>query len=367
MAGGNNHSLDGGSGDDVLIGGNGNDSITATGGDVVIGGEGGTDTADRLIVNDVAEVIFDPANGENGTVVFNDGSTASFTGIEELIVNGGPDGIVSGTAGNDVIDGAYVDENLEQVDNNDGTLGTTGDQDAIVAGLGDDSVYGGEGDDSVLGGPSGALTTDSVESLSWVNEGGGGTNLLGGFTQDTGLANVSVSITENGALTQSAVSKLTQCTAGASELYATNSSLALGGDGGPDVATVAFNADAELSNISFRINDVDSGSWIDILTVNAFDANGNPVAVTLTPTGDDTVAGQTVTAGPTGDDANPANGSVLVDIAGPVTAFEVVYQNDSTGGQVIYLTDVHFTASEFDDDLLHGDQGGRYAGRRRGQ
>ena len=195
--------LTGGDGADTLDGGNGNDTITAMGGDVVIGGEGGTDTADRLIVDDVAEVIFDPANGENGTVVFNDGSTASFTGIEELIVNGGPDGIVAGTAGNDVIDSAYVDENLEQVDNDDGTLGTTGDQDAIEAGGGDDTVYAGEGDDSVVGGPSGALTTASVESLSWVAEGADGTDLLGGFTQDTGLANISVSITDDGALTQS--------------------------------------------------------------------------------------------------------------------------------------------------------------------
>ena len=350
--------LTGGDGADTLDGGNGNDTITAMGGDVVIGGEGGTDTADRLIVDDVAEVIFDPANGENGTVVFNDGSTASFTGIEELIVNGGPDGIVAGTAGNDVIDSAYVDENLEQVDNDDGTLGTTGDQDAIEAGGGDDTVYAGEGDDSVVGGPSGALTTASVESLSWVAEGADGTDLLGGFTQDTGLANISVSITDDGALTQSGVSTLTQYTAGASEPFATNSGLALGGNGGADVTSALFNSDVELSNVAFRINDVDSGSWIDVLTVNAFDANGNPVAVTLTPAGDDIVSGQTVTGGAASDDPDLANGSVLVEIAGPITSFEVIYENDSTGGQVVYLTDVHFTASEFDDDVLHGDQGG---------
>ncbi|MEJ6390503.1 Hint domain-containing protein [Gymnodinialimonas ulvae] len=349
--------LTGGAGADTLNGGNGNDTITASGGDVVIGGEGGTDTADQLIVDDVAEVIFDPSNGENGTVVFNDGSTASFTGIEELIVNGGPDGIVSGTAGNDVIDSAYVDENLEQVDNGDGTLGTSGDQDVIEAGGGDDTVFAGDGNDSVVGGPSGALTTGSVENLSWVAEGADGTDLLSGFTQDTGLANITVSITDDGALQQSAVSTTTQYTAGATEPFATGSGLALGGDGGPDVTTVAFNSDAELTNVSFRVNDVDSGSWIDVLTINAFDANGDPVAVTLTPAGDDIVSGQTVTGGPTGDDPNLANGSVLVNIAGPITAFEVIYENNSTGGQVVFLTDVHFTASEFDDDVLHGDQG----------
>ncbi len=350
--------LVGGAGSDTLDGGNDNDTITATGGDVVIGGEGGTDTADQLIVDDVAEVIFDPTNGENGTVVFNDGSTATFTGIEELIVNGGPDGIVSGTSVNDVIDASFVDENLEQVDNNDGTLGTTGDQDLIEAGMGDDTVYAGEGDDSVVGGQSAALATNSVENLSWVAEGAAGTDLSTGFTQNTGVANIAVSITDDGALNQSAVTTVTQYTDAGTEPFATDSGLALGGSGGADVATVAFDSDVELTNVSFRLNDVDSGSWQDILTVNAIDANGNPVAVTLTPDGDDTVSGQTVTGGTDGDDPNLANGSVLVEIAGPVTSFEVIYENGSTGGQIAYLTDVHFIASEFDDDVLHGDQGG---------
>ncbi len=350
--------LTGGEGADTLDGGNGNDTITASGGDVVIGGEGGTDTADQLIVDDVAEVIFDPTNSENGTVVFNDGSTATFTGIEELIVNGGPDGIVAGTAGNDVIDANYVDENLEQVDNNDGTLGTTGDQDLIQAGMGDDTVYAGEGDDSVVGGPGAALNVGSVENLSWVGEGANGTDLSDGFTQDTGVANVTVSIANDGALNQSQVNTTTQYTAGGTEPFATNSGLSLGGNGGPDVATVTFDSDAELTNVSFRINDIDSNTWEDIVTVNAFDANGNPVTVTLTPTGDDTVSGQTVTAGAAADDPNLANGSVLVEIAGPITSFEVIYENGSTGGQLVYLTDVHYTASEFDDDVLHGDQGG---------
>ncbi len=350
--------LSGGEGADTLDGGNGNDTITASGGDVVIGGEGGTDTADQLIVDDVAEVIFDPTNSENGTVVFNNGSTATFTGIEELIVNGGPDGIVSGTAGNDVIDGNYFDENLEQVDNDDGTLGTTGDQDNIQAGFGDDTIYAGEGDDSVVGGPSAALNVNSVENLSWVAEGTNGTDLSGGFTQDTGVANISVSITNDGALNQAQVNTTTQYTAGGSEPFSTTSGLSLGGNGGADVATVEFASDVELTNVSFRLNDIDSDTWEDIVTVNAYDANGNPVTVTLTEAGDDTVVGQTVTAGGAADDPNLANGSVLVEIAGPITSFEVIYENGSTGGQLVYLTDVHYTASEFDDDVIHGDQGG---------
>jgi Ca2+-binding RTX toxin-like protein len=347
--------LIGGDGADILDGGAGNDTIFASGGDTVIGGETGTDTNDELIVNDVASVTFDPANSENGTVFFNDGTSATFTGIETLTVNGGPDGIVNGTDGNDLIDNAYVDPQLEQVDNNDGVLGTSGDQDNIQAGSGDDIVYAGQGDDIVLGGPASLIT--SAESLNWIAQ-GDGTNVAGGFTQNTGFANISVAISNDGGLTQSAIDNSTQYTdPSAGEPYDTNSSLALGGNGSPDVATVEFTADTTLDNVSFRINDLDSGSWQDIVTVNSFDADGNPVTVNLTATGNETISGQSASGGGGNDNQADANGSVLVEIAGPITRFEVIYQNGSTGGQVTYITDVHFNASDTDDDTIHGDQG----------
>ena len=347
--------LTGGEGADTLDGGDGNDVFHAGGGDVVIGGETGTDTADELIVNDVAFVTFDPANSENGTVTFNDGSTATFTGIETLTVNGGPDGIVSGTDSADLIDGNYADENIEQVDNNGGTLGTTGDEDNIEAGAGDDTVYAGQGDDVVSGGP--ATLTSASENLSWIAE-GDGTDVTGGFTQDTGIANITVSITDDGALTQAVIDDSTQYVdGGAGEPYDTNSALGIGGNGGPDVATVNFASDVPLETVSFRLNDIDTNTWQDIVTVNAFDADGNPVPVTLTAAGNDTISGQTVTAGAGNDNQSQANGSVLVEIDGPVASFEVIYENGSTGGQVVYISDVHFTAFETDDDVLHGDQG----------
>lgn len=347
--------LTGGEGVDTLDGGDGNDIITAGSGDIVFGGEGGTDTNDQLIVDDVAEVVFDTLNPENGTVYFNDGSTATFTGIETLVVNGGPDGIVQGTQGDDVIDSSYSDTNLEKVDNNDGTLGTTGDQDVVEAGLGNDTVYAGEGDDSVQGGPSGPLNSAN-ESFSWIAE-GTGTDVTGGVTQDTGIANITVNVTNDGALTQATTTGATQYVEGG-EPFDANSGLALAGSGGPDVATIDFASDVPLTDVSFRLNDIDAGSWEDILTVNAYDADGNLVPVTLTSeSAADVVSGQTVTGAGT-DNPNEQAGSVLVEIAGPVTSFEIIYENGSTGGQVAYLTDVHYTATETDDDVLHGGQGG---------
>lgn len=86
--------LTGGSGDDVLIGGagadtldggEGSDTIHVGSGDVVIGGENvdGTDI-DILVLDGDATVYLDGFGSENGTIVFADGSTATFSNIETI-------------------------------------------------------------------------------------------------------------------------------------------------------------------------------------------------------------------------------------------------------------------------------------------
>src|SRR5690606_33455785 len=129
-----------------------------------------------------------------------------------------------------------------------------------------------------------------------------------------------------------------------------SSSLALTGGAGPNsTTTLTFNAESgsgltnTVSNVTFRINDVDASGWQDIITVTAFDAAGNPVAVTLTPAGNDTVSGSTVTAGATSDTANSAQGSVLVSVAGPVHSIAIAYSNGGTAAQSLWVTDVHYT------------------------
>jgi Hint domain-containing protein/hemolysin type calcium-binding protein len=72
------------------------------------------------------------------------------------------DGTVSGTSGDDVIDASYVDPiGGDCIDANDGTAGTVGNQDLVLAGAGndlvksgqaEDTVYAGTGDDTVYGG-----------------------------------------------------------------------------------------------------------------------------------------------------------------------------------------------------------------------
>lgn len=345
--------LDGGAGEDLLQGGDDADQFTAGSNDTIDGGEGGNDD-DTLIVNDVERVDFDPLNSENGTVVFNDGSTATFTNIENLVVNGGPDGIVQGTDGADLIDNSYVDPNLELIDNGDGVIVTSGDLDSVEAGLGNDTIYAGQANDTVIGGPDTNVTTS--ESLNWSSEGANGTDVSGGFTQNTGNANITVTITDDGGLTGATTSSSAQYV-DTGEPFATASALNLGGNGSADVATIGFASDVQLTDVTFRLNDVDSNTWQDLLTVNAFDADGNPVPVTLTAAGDETIVGNQAQGGPVNDNPDLANGSVLVTIPGPVASFEVVYQNGLTGGQAVWMTDVHYTAIAGDDDLIHGDQG----------
>ena len=88
-----------------------------------------------------------------------------------------PDGIVSGTSGNDLIDINYIgDPDGDQIDNNDAILpGQSGDMDVVDAGAGNDTVVAGEGNDTVFAG-------DGDDSVF----GGDGDDLILG---DTGLSN----------------------------------------------------------------------------------------------------------------------------------------------------------------------------------
>ena len=143
------------------------------------------------------------ANGTNGTENFtytvSDGTNTD-VGYVTLTTAGtaAPDGIVSGTAGNDVIDTAYAgDPDGDKVDNNDGlgVQGTTGNADLIYAGAGNDSIsagvgndiiYGGSGDDTALGGAGDdTIYGDTGNDLI---DGGTGNDLLMGEEGDDRFA-----------------------------------------------------------------------------------------------------------------------------------------------------------------------------------
>ncbi|MTJ03357.1 MAG: type I secretion protein [Sediminimonas qiaohouensis] len=246
------------------------------------------------------------------------------------------DGVVEGTAGDDLIDTNY-----------------TGDPDGDVV----------DGGDAPGSGPS-------AQSLNWSAAGSDGTDVSGGFTQDTGGIDVTVSF--DGSPTTDRIELDTNQTqyTGSGEPFDTSSSLYLyGTHAGADSATTTldFSASAgssyadQVENVQFRVNDIDQGGWQDIVTVRAYDADGNsvPVDVDLTGNSTDSVSGDTVTAGGGGDSASDADGSALFTITGPVSRVEIEYDNGDTSGQGLNITDVHFDAIApgADDDQIEAGDG----------
>ncbi|MGR3676741.1 MAG: Hint domain-containing protein [Paracoccaceae bacterium] len=270
--------------------------------------------------------------------------------------------VVVGTSGNDTIDGNYTDPFGNEIngsdDNADLVFGFAGNDD-IRALSGSDTVFGGSGGDTIRGGAGndeiyGDSAGGNIESLNWFAEGTNG-DALGNFTQTTGDMDVSVAFTNTGDNSaQFNLETSTENFTEASDSFSAQSSLHLTGNGaGATSATsisFAASGDADVQddveNVTFRLNDIDEGAHLDEVTITATDSTGASVSVTLTPTSTganaDVVSGNTVTAGSQGDSPEDADGSVLVEIAGPVSSITISYSNASTGFQAAYVTDVFF-------------------------
>jgi len=288
------------------------------------------------------------------------------------------DTVVTGTSGNDTINGGYSDQDADSVNGSanevsggdgDDAINSLGGADTVLGGGGDDTINGGGGADELYGGDNGAPASIG-ESLNWEAVDNDEADVSGGITQITGEIEVNVTFTDDGdnAAEFSIESTDTQHV-GAGNPFSGTSSLYLfgNGDGATSTTVIDFAAAPgsayadEVENVSFNINDIDSfaGNHIDTVTINAFDADGNPVAITLTPFGDETVVGNTITAGGALDNAGDANGSVLVEIAGPVAEIQIIYENGLGVTHGINITDIHFDAvlPEDGDDLINGGGG----------
>ncbi|WP_081847031.1 Hint domain-containing protein [Thioclava indica] len=157
------------------------------------------------------------------------------------------------------------------------------------------------------------------------------------------------------------------------------------------MTTLSFSSDnddytGEAQNLSFRINDLDKGNCydnhVDIVTLLAVDDEGNPVDITITPSGDQTVSydassGTYTITGTDSDSGNidpdDATGSVLVEIADPTAKLSIGYNNGADTDQAITVTDINFETVPLNtdtgapgndvinggtgDDVLYGEQG----------
>ena len=265
-----------------------------------------TETGEYFLATN-GNVYFVPDLGEVDTLVSAQAVTVPF--YSEL-------NIVQGTQGDDLIDASYTDVNGNTIN------GSPGNADLVYGGSGNDDIRGGGGNDVLYGDGEGPRT----ESLNWFAEATDGDSLASGFTQTTGDMDVAVSFTNDGNNNPTFVLNTDDDTyTEGSEPFSDHSSLFLTGNGGGDTSTttIDFSANAaadvtdNVENVSFRLNDLDfsAGNHRDIVTVNAFDAAGNPVTVTFTPNGTntDTVSGNTVTTDNSTETESDATGSVLVD------------------------------------------------------
>ncbi len=239
------------------------------------------------------------------------------------------DGIVTGTSGDDTIDGSYV----------------------------------GDPDGDVVDGADNINSTPADLEFNW-SDFGDETDLTGGVTQDTGGINVGITYTNEGATSPnfSVETSNTTYVAGG-ETFDTNSAGYVYGIGNGDNATVEVDFSAvdgaglapEVSDVEFRINDIDglndgTNNFQDIVTITAFDADGNPVPVTITISGDDSLSGDTVTGNMVNHTEGDVEGSILVEIAGPVASIVIDYNNGGSTQQAIYISDIHFTTIPLGDD-----------------
>ncbi len=318
------------------------------------------------------------------------------------------DGTVSGTSGDDVINGAYTDDpGGEQTSGADDVIEAGDGNDTVQAGLGDDFIDGGDGNDSITGetgddsilGGAGNDTIHGDETagvgrsvFQWSGapdpSGDGsaidnGDNMTAGFSQDTGGTTITYAYNASptgfpdgsgGSDTTPEYSTLANVTTDIDTGGAaidSNSSLWIGGDLASSAADLTF-ADP-VTNVEFRVNDIDSnGVFTDRVTIRAYDAAGNPVNVTLTP-GSNLILdanNNNVTSNGNAHSANDPEASVLVEIAGPVSRIEIIYTDtESTGDDgLVNVTDIYFDevadptgndtiSGGTGDDTIYGDAG----------
>ena len=353
------------------------------------------------------------ADGEDSFVIGADGDGGnSFSGgidyvavLDENVVeinSGGLDGIVEGSAGDDVIDTAYLgDPEGDRIDNDDAINPADGEDDDLVnAGTGDDTVLAGEGDDTVHGGGGadslvGGIGNDALYGDTDVpGVGGGGTrevfqwdlapdpdggdpvdpsdDLSGGFSQDTGSVTVDFSVSSSTGDTATQFSDVPQFvgninTGGISA----DAQSGLNADVSSDGSSADYQLDFSdpVGDVSFRVSDIDADSQVRI---TAFDAAGNPIVVNLAggpallmEDTDGTAGSDTASAREddtfTSDD-NPDT-SVLVTIPGPVSSIVITHTQDGTINSSVVVSDVFFDAlgtpvvSTPGDDTIDGGEG----------
>ena len=289
----------------------------------------------------------------------------------------GGDDVLTGGNGNDTIFGEGGNDSIEGNAGHDSIEGNHGD-DTISGGTGNDTIYG----DNNTGGTSTPDGTTERESFEWDKAPDphdnsavdNNDNLGGGFVQDTGNVNVTFSVTGSSKTPETTFSTDQQkvhSITGDGQATNANSSLASLANQDGESATYRLDFSKDVTNISFRINDIDNASKVVIVAVGP-DGARTPINVStgggIQAQNQDGVGGNEtlISRGADGPDTDPSH-SALVNISGPVDYLEITHTMDqslSPGNHAgINITDVYFDApvggvdGGAGNDLLMGDEG----------
>ena len=350
--------------DDIVIAGNGADEVHAgAGNDEVYGG--GMD--DTVFGGSGDDVIYGDATRDSAP----GGTVSNSDRIDDI--DGGPAGDDSlvGGQGNDEIYGNAGDDTLEGDEGCDTLYGNSGD-DHIEGGSDGDLIYGDDGGKSFGGGRE-SFEWDKAPDPNGSGTPEDGDSLAGGFSQDTGTGNVAFSVTSTN---KSPETKFQTENQFVDDIEADgsavdeHSSMASRTEARDESATYEWAFSSSVSNVSFRINDIDADSKI---TIKAYDAAGNLVAinvagenVTYLNFSDEDGVGGTEVIGHVGNDThldNDPGHSALVDIAGPISRLEVEHAQDGGHISEVNITDIYFDAADSGageaagDDMLLGGSG----------
>ncbi|WP_374643731.1 Hint domain-containing protein [Tabrizicola sp.] len=375
----------GGEGNDLIsqvegvIGSNSNDAITGDGGDNDLRGMAGNDTIRGGAGNDTIE------GGQGNDSLFGDAGndTVSYDNAAAgVTVNLGTNSASGSQTGTDTLSGFEGIRGSDHADN----LTGDGNANTIEGGVGNDTIDGGGGNDLLVGGGDSGQSSGSAPvnlDFNWNLAGGDNQAIAQGYAQDTGGIQVTVSHTAGIPGAAVTVESSTSgndfyngpiyVDTGAGETFNPNSAAELFRPGGQTSAspTTGLQLDfaavpgsgylGEVRNVAFRISDLDQDSFRDVVTVRAYDADGNEVPVTFTENSNTLTVNGNVVSVSTGSslrDPDEAGGSVLINIAGPVARVVVEYGNLETALQTIYVSDVQFQAMpNIDNDSILGGSG----------
>ncbi|MBZ4022935.1 hypothetical protein CKO11_10735 [Rhodobacter sp. TJ_12] len=383
-----------GAGDDTILSGSGNDTVYGEDGNDLIDGGAGDD---RLYGNAGDDTFIGGAGNDTFTggtgldiIDYSASDSALNINLGTGLLQGGDatgDSIASGIDG--IIGSDYGDslvgfdhQGTDPADTYTNVFHGMGGDDTILGQGSDDSLYGGADNDYIEGGAGAdyiegdgdltAATPAKALTVDWqaFNENCGA--IVDGASYDMGGVSVTFDFTaqDYGATATSYTGA--QYVEAGDGLEGTGGLrlYGCGGEGGVDntsTTTLTFGAtDAAyagtVSDVTFRINDLDIGTAADyhqdIVTVRAYDADGNLLDVTYTFEGGQTVSGNTVTGHDTDSGTiapTTATGSVLVEISGEVARIEIDYDNGGDTDQAITLTDLTCATVSAEDASIAGD------------